>query len=138
MQFSRFMDKYPVFSQKLCKSWTRFTSVDEILDVLAARIEANPLACQIARFDHHAHTSSLPEGEIADNIRAAKHIVFCFGIKLPNPQAMAVRPRSIGVTELDDSFVVAFMEAPNPQMHEVMQEWVADLASAKNCRPEYT
>src|SRR5690554_778686 len=127
MQFTQFMDKYPVFSLELLKSQTRFTSVDEILAVLEARVEASPVACKIALFDHYAHTSALPEGEIADDILAAKHLVFCFGIKLPTPLAMAVRPRSIGVTELNDRFVVSFMEAPNPQMNDTLKQWVTAL-----------
>ncbi|MGI6408140.1 MAG: DUF6858 family protein [Thiopseudomonas sp.] len=127
MQFTQFMDKYPVLSLELLKSQTRFTSVDEILAVLEARVEASPVACKIALFDHYAHTSALPEGEIADDILAAKHLVFCFGIKLPTPLAMAVRPRSIGVTELNDRFVVSFMEAPNPQMNETLKQWVTAL-----------
>lgn len=128
MKYSRFMDKYPIYTKELPKAGSRFSSVDEILAVLEARVEANPVSCKIGLFDHHAHTSSLPEGEIAANIHAAKHLVFCFGIKLPNPEAMAVRPRSIGVCELDDSFVISFMEAPNPQMNEVMKGWVEELA----------
>lgn len=127
MQFTRFMDTYPVFSLELPKNRTRFTSVDDILAELEAKVEACPVATRIARFDHFAHTRSLPDGEIADDIRAAKHLVFCFGVKLPTPLAMAVRPRSIGVTELDDRFVVAFMEAPNPQMNETLKQWVAEL-----------
>lgn len=127
MQFTQFMDKYPVLSLELLKNQTRFTSVDEILAVLEARVEASPVACKIALFDHYAHTSALPEGEIADDILAAKHLVFCFGIKLPTPLAMAVRPRSIGVTELNDRFVVSFMEAPNPQMNDTLKQWVTAL-----------
>lgn len=127
MQFTRFMDKYPVFSLELLKTQARFTCVDEILAILEARVEASPVACKITLFDHYAHTSALPEGEIADDILAAKHLVFCFGIKLPTPLAMAVRPRSIGVTELNDRFVVSFMEAPNPQMNETLKQWVTEL-----------
>lgn len=129
MQFSQFMDKYPVFSQEILKSQTRFGNVDEILAVLEEKVDNSPVAQKIALFDHYAHTKSLPEGEIADSILAAKHIVFCFGIKLPSPQAMAPRPRSIGVCELEDRFVVTFMEAPNPQMNETIKSWVSELAA---------
>jgi hypothetical protein len=45
-------------------------------------------------------------------------------MKLPVPQAMAVRPRSIGVTDMGENFVVSFMEAPNPQAQEWITEWV--------------
>lgn len=129
MQFTHFMDKYPVYSLDFAKSSSRFSHVDEILAVLEQRVENSPLAQKIAVFDHYAHTTSLPEGEVADNIRAAKHLVFCFGVKLPNPQAMALRPRSIGICELDDRFVVTFMEVPNPQLNEMIKGWVTALAN---------
>lgn len=134
MKYTHFMDKYPVYTKELLKAGCSFSSVDEILTLLEAKVEANPVSCKIGLFDHYAHTSSLPEGEIAPNLRAAKHLVFCFGIKLPGPEAMAVRPRSIGVCEMDDSFVISFMEAPNPQMNAVMTAWVEELAEA--CSPD--
>jgi hypothetical protein len=40
---------------------------------------------------------------------------------------MAVRPRSIGVCELEDSFVVNFMEAPNDTANKTMEELVKSL-----------
>lgn len=128
MQYTLFMDQYPVFSLELVKADTAFRSVDDIIAALDQKVEADPNACRIAIFDHYAHTSSLAGGEIASNIRAAKHLVFCFGIKLPNPQAMAPRPRSFGVCELDDRFVITFMKAPNPAMDETMQRWARELA----------
>lgn len=127
MQYTHFMDKYPTHHIDIAKSATTCTSVDDILSFFRTKVDAHPLACFIAEFDHYAHTKSLPEGEIAENIHAAKHLVFCFGIKLPNPLAMGVRPRSIGVCEMDDSFNISFLEAPNPMMHQVMLEWVAEL-----------
>ena len=78
-------------------------------------------------FDHYSHTSSLPEGEIAPEIKDAKNLVFCFGIKLPGPQVMAVRPRSIGVTELEDKFIVNFMEAPMPIANTTMEAWAKSI-----------
>ncbi len=130
MQFTNFMDKYPVHHFDILKSNTVFRSVDDILGFLRDKIEAERRACFIAGFDHYAHTRSLPEGEIAEGIHAAKHIVFCFGLKLPNPLAMAVRPRSVGVCEMDDRFSISFLEAPNPVMHSIMLEWMADLKTA--------
>lgn len=44
---------------------------------------------------------------------------------------MGPRPRSIGVCELDDSFAISFLEAPNPVMHQIMLDWVADLETSK-------
>ncbi|QEA40590.1 hypothetical protein FGL86_16890 [Pistricoccus aurantiacus] len=135
MQHTLFMDKYPTQHLDLLKAETSFKSVDEIIAFFRSKVEADPRACLIAEFDHYAHTRSLPEGEIAENIRAAKHLVFCFGLKLPNPLAMAPRPRSMGVCELDDRFVIAFLEAPNPAMNETMGEWVKALVKAKPDTP---
>ena len=127
MQHTMFMDKYPTHHLDILKAATPLKSVDEIIAFFSAKVDADPLACLIAEFDHYAHTSSLPEGEIAPGISAAKHLVFCFGLKLPNPLAMAPRPRSIGVCELDDRFTISFLEAPNPVMNETMVEWVKEL-----------
>ena len=127
MQYTLFMDKYPTHHFDLLKAETACKSVDDIIAFFSAKVEADPIACRIAEFDHYAHTRALPDGEIAPNIRAAKHLLFCFGIKLPSPLAMAPRPRSIGVCELDDRFTVAFLEAPNPAMNATMQAWVKEL-----------
>lgn len=128
MQYTHFMDKYPTHHVDLLKADTRLASVGEIMGYFRDKVEADPRACMIAEFDHYAHTTSLPEGEVAADIRAAKHLVFCFGLKLPNALAMAPRPRSIGVTEYDDRFVIAFLQAPNPMMNDVMLEWVGSLS----------
>lgn len=131
MQYTHFMDKYPTHHIDIAKSALSCSSVDEIISFFREKIEAHPLACFIAEFDHYAHTKSLAEGEVAENIHAAKNLIFCFGIKLPSPIALAPRPRSIGVCELDDSFSISFLEAPNPVMHQVMLDWVAELQQAK-------
>lgn len=123
MEQSLFHDKYPVFSKTIAKSDTQHQSVDAILNYLEDCINSNEKAVYIARFDHAAHTKNI-NGEVAPDILEAKHIIFCFGMKLPVPQAMAVRPRSIGVTDMGENFVVSFMEAPNPQAQEWMTEWV--------------
>jgi hypothetical protein len=130
MQYTNFMDKYPTHHLDLLKTDTSLGSVDEVIGYFRDQVEADPRACLIAEFDHHAHTSSLPDGEIAEDILAAKHLVFCFGLKLPNPLAMAPRPRSIGVCELEDRFAISFLEAPNPAMNDTMRGWVENLAKA--------
>jgi len=127
MKQSLFQEKYPVFTLELEKSETPCRSVDEIIDRLKGEVEADPHTTFIAVFDHYAHTRSLPDGEIAPEIRAAKNLVFCFGIKLPGPQVMAVRPRSIGVTELEERFIINFMEAPMPIANTKMERWVKAL-----------
>lgn len=127
MKQSLFQEKYPIFTLEVEKSETTYQSVDDILAYLKEQIEAHPKCRFIAEFDHFSHTRALPDAEIAPDIRDAKNIVFCFGIKLPNPQVMAVRPRSIGVTELEDRFVIAFMEAPMPVANDAMEAWVKGI-----------
>lgn len=124
-------EKYPVFQLELSREETTCQSVDGIIDYLKERIETHPAARFIAVFDHYAHTRALEQGEIADDIRGAKNIVFCFGIALPNPHVMAVRPRSIGVTETTDGFVVNFMEAPMPVANTAMEEWAKSLRNTE-------
>ena len=120
-------ENYPLFSLEIEKDETRFRSVDEIIEYLKERIEQHRIARYIATFDHYSHTRSLAEGWVDEQILAAKNIIFCFGLTLPNPEAMAVRPRSIGVVELASSFVVTFMEAPMPIANSAMEEWARSL-----------
>jgi hypothetical protein len=127
MKSSLFQEKYPVFTLELDRSETAFGDVDAIIAFLKERIEAHPAARFIAEFDHYAHTRGLADGEIGPGIRAAKNLVFCFGIKLPNPGVMAIRPRSIGVTETDAGFVVNFLEAPMPLANAAMETWAKAL-----------
>lgn len=123
MTQSVFMEKYPIFTLEALKSESLFISVDEIIENLKAQIAADPVAAYIADFDHYAHTDGLG-GEINPAIRAAKMVVFCFGQKLPNPQMMAARPRSIGVADMGESFVFTFLEAPMSAINVTMEQWV--------------
>jgi len=124
-----FKEKYPIFELIINKKETKYESVDAIIAHFKKNIEAHPVATYIGEFDHYAHTSSLKEGSVAEGIVAAKNIVFCFGKELPTPEVMAVRPRSIGVCDMGDKFVVIFMEAPNPQANEAMESWAKALVS---------
>jgi hypothetical protein len=125
-----FKEKYPIFELIIGKEETAFKSVDEVIDHFKKQIDAHPVATYIATFDHYAHTTGLEGGEVAAGIEAAKNIVFCFGKELPTPEVMAVRPRSIGVSDLGDRFVVIFMEAPNPLANEAMESWTKALKNA--------
>ena len=115
---------YPVFTLEVEKSETTFKSVDEILKFLKEKIGTNHAARYIATFDHYAHTKALEEGRIDKSILDAKNIIFCFGFTIPNPQVLGLRPRSIGVAEMEESFVLSFMEAPMPVANVVMETWV--------------
>jgi len=123
------MEKYPVFTLEIDKSETTLKGVDGILAYLKDKIDNHPVAVYIGDFDHYSHTKCLSDGEMADDILDAKNIICCFGKQLPNPTVMAVRPRAIGVAEMSDSFVVSFLEAPNPQANDAMESWVKSIAN---------
>jgi len=122
-------DKYPIHVLELEKSETPRTHLDELLRALKAKAEADPGVAMIAVFDHFAHTT-VQGGEIRPDILAAKNLIFCFGPKLPDPAMMAVRPRSIGIAELPDRFVISFLEAPMREDNRKMTEWVLGLCGA--------
>lgn len=122
-----FKEKYHIFEIEYKKSELKFNNVDEIINELEKKVQSHPIISFIAIFDQYAHTSSLQMGEISPSIKAAKNIVFCFGKELPTPEVLAVRPRSIGVCELEDSYVVNFLEAPNDAANETMEMFVKSL-----------
>lgn len=124
-----FMDKYPIFSLEIQKNETTFTTVSEILEYLKTLVEAHPVATFIAIFDHYTHTLSLQDHVIAPEIKDAKNLLFCFGKQLPSTKILAVRPRSIGVSELENSFVIDFLEVPNEQLHETVEKWAKSIAN---------
>ncbi|MQX35278.1 DUF6858 family protein [Roseospira navarrensis] len=119
-------EKYPVYHMELPFAETSMTSVDDIVAYYKSRIDETPSVTFIAEFDHYAHTTGIG-GEIAPSIKAAKNVVFCFGVKLPGPAVLAVRPRSIGIAELDDRFEITFMEAPMPVANDAMEAWTRAL-----------
>ena len=127
MQQIKLMEKYPVFILELSKEECKYATTEEIVAYLKEKIAAHPVATFIALFDHYAHTKSLAEGSIAEGIIVAQDVVFCFGKELPKPEVLAVRPRSIGIAEYEDRFVLSFLEAPNPQATKTMQEWLTAL-----------
>jgi hypothetical protein len=129
MQQSLLMERYPVFDLTIAKTETTYTSVDEILAALKEKIDAHPKVAYIATFDHYAHTKAI-DGDIAGTIRDAKNIIFCFGVKLPNPHVLAVRPRSIGVADMQDHFHITFMEPPMEVATTAMESWCKELVNA--------
>ncbi len=127
MKQTLLQEKYPVFHLELGKSETTFNSVDAIVAYLKQKVDEHKIASYIATFDHYEHTMQLEEHFIDDNILDAKNLLFCFGTALPNPNVLAVRPRSIGVAETQNGFVINFMEAPMPVANEAMERWVLSL-----------
>lgn len=130
MKQSMAMGKYPISEIDIAKEETSFKSVDEILAYLKEKIDAHPVAAYIASFDHYTHTTNLGDaGEINPDILDAKNIICCFGKQLPTPTMLAIRPRSIGVVEMADMFVISFIDAPNSQAHETMVLWVKGIVN---------
>jgi hypothetical protein len=122
-------EKYPVFVLELDKKETKYGSVDEIVVYLKEKIAENAKVQFLGVFDHLAHTRRIG-GEIMPGMQAAVDVLFCFGLALPNPLVLAVRPRSIGVADLGDKFVLSFMEAPMAPANEAMEAWVRGLRTA--------
>ncbi len=118
-----YKEQYPILTLTLKKEATAYRNVDAVLDALQVHIEGHTVATYIGRFDHFSHTCSLQESAIATGIHDAKNILFCFGKELPDPLILAVRPRSIGVADMGESFVLSFLEAPNPVANEAMRSW---------------
>jgi len=117
-------DTYPVQTIVISKDETKFNNTDEIISYLEDKVASHPVATYISTFDHYTHTKGLEDHSMNPDIVDVKLIVFCFGKELPIAQIAAVRPRSIAVVEEDDKFTISFVDAPNPQAHEAMIEWV--------------
>ena len=126
MTKSVFMKKYPLNSIEIQKDETTFQNIDEILAYYQDKISNHPIATFIALFDHYTHTKSIG-GEINPDIKDAKNIVFCFGAILPNTEMLAIRPRAIGVAEMENSFKIEFIDAPNQKLQGVMGEWTKGI-----------
>ncbi|HIQ57476.1 TPA: hypothetical protein EYG84_02235 [Candidatus Gracilibacteria bacterium] len=125
-----FKEKYPVFTLDILKTESRFSSVNEIISYFQEKIEDHPVAVFISTFNHFSHTKNLGElGEINSEIVDAQNIIFCFGKELPNALVLAVRPRSIGVAEFSDRFVISFMETPSPQTTVTIEAWIKSVVA---------
>ncbi len=131
MKQTTLLEKYPVFELELDKGETTYRTAQEVIDALKVMINDHPLVSYIGEFDHYAHTRNLASGEIAPEIKDARLVVFCFGVKLPNPHVLAVRPRSIGVADMGDRFVINFLEPPMPVATEAMEGWVKALRNVR-------
>lgn len=110
----------------VAKSETGFQHVDQIAEYFKSCIAGSPQVSYIGTFDHYAHTRVIG-GEIDPDIRAATNVLFCFGLTLSNPHVLAVRPRSIGIADLGDRFVISFMDAPMKQANDAMVSWALGL-----------
>ena len=126
MKKTVFMDKYPVYSIEFLKSELRYSSAKEIVEYFKEKILNHPVAEFIAVFDHYVHTKKL-NGDIMDGLLDAQNVIFCFGKAIPATKILAVRPRSIGISEFEYKIVIDFMEAPKEDLQKVMQDWTKGL-----------
>lgn len=126
MKQLHFQEKYPITVVDVPKSETTYTSAEDIAGYFRDCIENTPRVKYLATFDHLTHTREI-EGEVSPDIQAAINVVFCFGHALPGPQVLAVRPRSIGVADMGEHFVISFMDAPMKPANDAMQAWALAL-----------
>ncbi|MDP2830145.1 MAG: hypothetical protein Q8O37_16265 [Sulfuricellaceae bacterium] len=126
MKQTLLQEKDPIFITEIGKRETTCHTMDAVVDYLKEKIASHQNVQFIGVFDHYSHTKNIG-GEIAPGIQAAVDVIFCFGFALPNPQALAVRPRSIGVADMGDKFVLSFLAAPMQAANESMEAWVKGL-----------
>jgi hypothetical protein len=127
MQQSLLKDKFPVYSLEIPKSETSYRNTDQMINSLKVKIDEHPVARFIAVFDHYGHVKAQEKGEIDPAIKDSKNILFCMSAAIPNAMIASLRPRSIAVSELEDKFVVSFMEAPMEAPTNTMIGWVSAL-----------
>ncbi|MCW8950231.1 MAG: hypothetical protein OQL17_09610, partial [Sedimenticola sp.] len=92
----QFKEIYSIYEIIYNKEELKQQSVNEIIADLKQMIIDHPVIAYIDTFDQYQQTKRV-NGEINPAIRAAQNIIFCFGMELPTPEVLAVRPRSIGV-----------------------------------------
>jgi len=127
MQTKQFKDEYPIYTMSLSKEVSDANNITELISYFQEKIATHPVATYIGMFDHYSHTASLKEGNIAPEVLDAQNIMFCFGKEIVNPEVLAVRPRSIGIVEYQDRYVISFMKAPNPVANDAIVDWVKSL-----------
>ncbi len=128
MQQINLLDRYPVFSTSIAKKDCKYANIDEIIAFLKEKIDSHKIATFIAEFDNYAHTCSI-SGEIEDGVVGAKNIIFCFGKAIPKKTILALRPRSIGVVEDEQSFTISYLQAPNEDMGKIIEKWISELSA---------
>lgn len=120
-------ENLPIFAVELDKGSCGFEDIDQLVDYFVTSIKQDDRARLITVFDHYAHTMGLNDGQVNPDILAAQNIVFCFGITLPDPAALALRPRSIGVADVGDRYIVSFLESPMPVVNTLVEGWMKSL-----------
>mgnify|MGYP000952798095 FL=1 len=129
MKQTLLQEKYPIFVAEIAKAETDYSTVEALVDYYKGKIAETPKVRFIGVFDHYAHTTAIG-GPIVEGMIAAVDIIFCFGFAIPTPQMLAVRPRSIGIADMGDKFVISFMEAPMQPANQAMEAWTIALRNA--------
>lgn len=124
------LEKYPLYFTEIAKEASAFATIDAMFDHLKARIEADPVACNIGEFDQYQQVAAQPEGKIAEGIQEARLLMFCFANAIPNQYIGALRPRAISIVEMAEKFVISFIEAPAERAQAFMTELVESLKKA--------
>lgn len=119
--------EYPIFKIEIKKTDTEFNTMEKMCDEITRIIKSDPKLTWLCDFDHYAHTIDVVKGPVDEKIKAARCLVFCFGISIPNPLVLAARPRSIGVCDMGDSFIISFLAAPREGTNETMVAWIDGL-----------
>lgn len=127
MKQSLLQEKFPIYTLTIGKHETAHQSAQEIINYFKLLIDQHPVTRFIGEFDHYSHTKGLADGQIAEDIVDARNLVFCFGTKLPKAELLALRPRSLGVVEKAEEFVISFMEAPMALANDTMESWVKSI-----------
>ncbi len=126
MQKIVFKDRYTIWKCEIEKNKIIYSDIEEIISYFKHKIKTHPFAKYLFLFDHYKHIKSI-NGKILPDVIDMKNIVFCYGPDILDIEIAALRPRSIGICELKDSYIIEFMQAPSDKAHESMVEWTKEL-----------
>lgn len=130
MKEVKLMGEYPVYQTELPKSKTSCKTIDDVIAKLREMMDASGLTVFIAIYDDYGRTHAI-NGPIGEGIEGAKELLFCFGESLPFPEALALRPRSIGIADMGDHFFITFLKSPEVYAMADVVLWVKALADKK-------
>lgn len=54
-------------------------------------------------------------------------LIFCWWNEIVSPYVFGVKPRNIWVVELEDRFVISFLEIPNEKKMKMCEEFLKEL-----------
>ena len=126
MKKTIFKDIYPIITYEISKNNFKMSSIDDIFDVLKVKIELDREATYISTFDHYSHTTKIG-GKLMEGLIDAKNIIFCFGTAIPSTKVVALRPKSIGICEFKDRFVIEYVEPPREIAAKKVEYWLNEL-----------